>query len=55
METGWFDSTSILAWDDNAYGYSGLKVVTNENGGKRVVTCPMDDAKDFSFAVIDSY
>ncbi len=48
-----FDYTTILAWDDNAYGYSGLKVETNENGGKRVVTCPMDDANDFYFAVID--
>ena len=47
-----FDYTTILSWDDEAYGYSGLKVVTDENGAKRVVTCPKDEADDFYFAVI---
>lgn len=42
-----FDYTSILAWDETAYAYSGLKV----EGGK-VVPCPKDDADDFYFAVI---
>lgn len=42
-----FDYTSILAWDNEAYAYSGLKV----EGGK-VVSCPRDEADDFYFAVI---
>ena len=47
-----FDYTNILAWDEAAYAYSGLKVITDENGGKRVVACPMDEAGDFHFAVM---
>ncbi len=50
-----FDYTTILAWDDIAYGYSGLKVVTDADGGKRVVSCPMDEADDFYFAKVDHY
>ena len=42
------DYTKITAWDDYVYGYTGWKV---ENG--RVVTCPMDDADDFYFAIIN--
>ena len=42
-----FDYTSIIAWDEEAYAYSGLKV----EGGK-VVSCPRDEADDFYFAVI---
>lgn len=41
------DYTSILAWDQPAYAYSGLKV---EDG--KVVTCPRDEADDFYFAVV---
>ena len=42
-----FDYTTIVAWDDNAYAYSGLKVE-----GNKVVTCPLEDADDFYFAVM---
>ena len=44
--------TTILSWDDAAYGYSGLRVETTENGRKRIMTCPKDEADDFYFAVI---
>nr|MCR5006275.1 hypothetical protein [Clostridiales bacterium] len=47
-----FDFTSIVAWDDDAYGYSGLKVERDEHGVLRVVTCPFDEADDFYFAVM---
>ncbi|MBE6723785.1 MAG: hypothetical protein E7576_01105 [Ruminococcaceae bacterium] len=47
-----FDYTSIVAWDDAAYAYSGLKVVRDEKGVLRTVTCSLDDASDFYFAVI---
>ncbi len=47
-----FDYTTVVAWDDAAYAYSGLKVVVDENGGKRVVTCPLDEAEDFYFATV---
>ena len=40
--------TTIIAWDDDAYAYSGLKT---ENG--RVVACPLSEAEDFYFAVIN--
>ena len=40
--------TSIIAWDDNQYAYSGLKT---ENG--KVVACPLSEAEDFYFAVIN--
>ena len=39
--------STIIAWDDNQYSYSGLKT---ENG--RVVPCPLAEAEDFYFAVI---
>ncbi len=47
-----FDYSSIVAWDDPAYAYSGLKVEQNEDGSLRVVTCPLNEAADFHFAVI---
>ena len=47
-----YDYSSIVAWDDPAYAYSGLKIVTNEDGSLRVVTCSLDEADDFHFAVI---
>ncbi len=39
--------TTILAWDDANYAYAGLKV---ENG--RLVSCPLDEADDFYFAIL---
>ncbi|MBR0377357.1 MAG: hypothetical protein IJI04_02940 [Lachnospiraceae bacterium] len=47
-----FDYSSIVAWDDPAYAYSGLKVEQNEDGSLRVVTCLLNEASDFHFAVI---
>ena len=47
-----FDYTSIVAWDDEAYGYSGLKIERDEKGALKVVTCPFDEADDFYFAVM---
>ncbi len=47
-----FDYSSIVAWDDPAYAYSGLKVEQGEDGSLRVVTCSLDEADDFNFAVI---
>ena len=41
------DLSSIVAWDDASYTYSGLKI---ENG--RVVACPTDEAQDFYFAIV---
>ena len=46
------DYTSIIAWDDDAYTYSGLKIERGEDGSLRAVTCPLDEAADFHFAVI---
>ena len=40
--------TKIIAWDDDHYSYAGLKT---ENG--KVVSCPISEAEDFYFAVID--
>ena len=40
--------TTIIAWDDEQYSYAGLKT---ENG--HVVPCPLSEAEDFYFAVID--
>lgn len=42
-----FDYTDILAWDEKAYAYSGLKVE-----GNKVVSCPKDEADDFYFALV---
>ena len=42
--------TTIIAWDEDSYAYTGLKV---ENG--RVVPCPLSEADDFYFAVMDVY
>ena len=39
--------SSILAWDQDNYGYAGLKV---ENG--HLVSCPGKDALDFYFAIV---
>ena len=47
-----FDYTTIVAWDDNAYAYSGLKIERNTDGTLKVVPCPFEDADDFYFAVI---
>ncbi|MBR4164124.1 MAG: hypothetical protein IKR11_11425 [Solobacterium sp.] len=47
-----FDYSSIVAWDDSAYAFSGLKIVHNEDGSLKVVTCSLDEADDFNFAVI---
>lgn len=47
-----FDYSSIVAWDDPAYAYSGLKIERNEDGSLKVVPCPLDEAADFHFAVI---
>ncbi|MBE6041329.1 MAG: hypothetical protein E7220_02265, partial [Clostridiales bacterium] len=40
--------TTIIAWDDDQYAYSGLKT---ENG--KVVACPLSEAEDFYFAIIN--
>ncbi len=40
--------SSILAWDDSTYAYTGLKV---ENG--RVVPCTLAEADDFYFAILE--
>ena len=40
--------TTIVAWDDSNYAYAGLK---NENG--HIVACPLSEADDFYFAVIN--
>ena len=37
----------IVAWDAENYSYTGLKV---ENG--KIVTCPLEEADDFYFAVV---
>lgn len=42
------NSTTIIAWDDTNYAYVGLKT---ENG--RVVGCPLSEAEDFYFAVVN--
>ena len=39
--------STIIAWDDESYAYSGLKV---ENG--HVVPCSLDEAEDFYFAIV---
>ncbi len=39
--------TSIIAWDDPYYTYAGLK---SEDG--RIVSCPMAQAEDFYFAIM---
>ena len=41
--------TTIVAWDDANYAYAGLKV-DRENG--RLVSCPLDEADDFYFAIL---
>ena len=38
----------IIAWDDDQYAYTGLKT---ENG--RVVPCPLAEAEDFYFAIVN--
>ncbi len=40
--------SSILAWDDDHYSYTGLKV---ENG--QIVSCPKSEAMDFYFAAME--
>ncbi|MBO7376010.1 MAG: hypothetical protein J6V01_02800, partial [Clostridia bacterium] len=44
--------TTVVAWDDPAYAYLGLKVVEDASGNRSVVTCPLDEAQDFYFAVL---
>ena len=39
--------STILAWDDPYYAYAGLKVVDG-----RIVSCPLAQAEDFYFAVM---
>ena len=46
------DYTTVVAWDDEAYAYIGLKVVEDASGARTVVTCPLDEAQDFYFAVL---
>ena len=41
--------TSILAWDNNSYAYSGLKAKDDRSG---VETCPMGEADSFYFAIL---
>lgn len=43
-------STTILAWDDKYYQYAGLKA---DPATGRLVSCPMSQAGDFCFAVIE--
>ena len=43
-----YDYTTIIAWDDEHYQYVGLKV---EDG--RVVPCPLSEAQDFYFAILE--
>ena len=38
----------IVAWDDGYYAYAGLKVE-----GGRVVSCPISEADDFYFAIVE--
>lgn len=40
--------TTIIRWDDDQYGYSGLKV---ENG--HLVPCALSEAEDFYFAIME--
>ena len=40
--------TTIIAWDDDQYSYSGLKA---ENG--KIVPCPLSEAQDFYFAIMN--
>lgn len=42
------NQTTIIAWDDMNYAYVGLKC---ENG--HVVACPLSEAEDFYFAVVN--
>ena len=42
------NKTTIIAWDEAQYAYSGLKT---ENG--HVVPCPLSEAEDFYFAVVN--
>ncbi len=39
--------STIIAWDEGFYAYAGLKT---ENG--RIVSCPLDEAEDFYFAIV---
>ncbi|MCR5264356.1 MAG: fibro-slime domain-containing protein, partial [Clostridiales bacterium] len=43
------DYTTVVAWDEAAYAYSGLKVNTDT---MKVETCPFEEAQDFYFASI---
>lgn len=42
------NQTTIIAWDDMNYAYVGLKC---ENG--HIVACPLSEAEDFYFAVVN--
>ena len=41
------NTTSIVAWDDHSYAFTGFKT---ENG--HVVPCPVNESEDFYFAVV---
>ena len=41
--------STILAWDEDNYAYAGLKV----EDGKKVVSCPIGEADDFYFAIME--
>ena len=43
-------STTILAWDDKYYQYAGLKA---DPASGKIVSCPMSQASDFFFAVVE--
>ena len=40
--------STVLAWDDDAYSFAGLKVVDGQ-----IVSCPKSEAMDFYFAVMN--
>ena len=41
--------TPIIAWDETFYAYTGLKADTD---AKKIVSCPIGEADDFYFAVL---
>lgn len=41
--------TPIVAWDEAYYAYAGLKV---DMENKKVVSCPLSEAEDFYFAIV---
>ena len=47
---GYYSST-ILAWDDGEYAYSGLRADLS-SGTQTLVSCPIGAAEDFYFAIV---